>query len=463
MNLMTEHLIFPCREFSGDVPAARLLGLYPRVQDGLWMQRIRALGGNLTAGQWRAVAAVSQEFTPGTPLHLTTRQDVEVHDLPAALVPAAQQTLAQAGLTGLGAGGDTLRNTTVCPCSGAASGVPDLLPLARQVEERLAQVEGIFALPRKFKVSFSACEQACGRPWINDLGFVVHGRSGAWRFRVIAGGSLGPRPATGIQVFDALTPDDVLPCVVAMVRLFAEHGDREHRGRARLRHVRERVGDERFVAMAREALDVARKVGPWPRADLSAADGVFGGRKVLIFANGDVTPGQAAALADLAEREDLRVRVGLDHHVMIFGRDTASVARAVADHGGLERAATPQPSVVACPGTRWCKHGLIDTNEMADRIRELGMETLGSETTVRISGCPNGCAHSAVADVGLIGVRVREGEVSCGAYHLLTGGGVGRNKRLATPIARGVSAEALLAWLDHRGKRVGRGHEEDKP
>jgi len=72
-------------------------------------------------------------------------------------------------------------------------------------------------------------------------------------------------------MFDALAPDDVLPCAVTMVRLFAARGNREHRGRARLRHVRERLGDDQFAAMVREAVDAARTGERWPPADLPQA------------------------------------------------------------------------------------------------------------------------------------------------------------------------------------------------
>jgi sulfite reductase (NADPH) hemoprotein beta-component len=450
MDKIVEPAAFPCRQFEGDAAAGRLLGLYPQVQDGLWMQRIKVLGGCLAADQWRALAAVAEQLTPAAPLHLTTRQDVELHHLPADLVATAQQRLAEVRLTGLGAGGDTLRNITVCPCSGTAPDAPDLVPLACRIRRQLELEEGILTLPRKFKISLSACTEACGQPWINDLGFVAYRKGSAWRFRVMAAGSLGPRPATAMQLFDALPADDCLPCAVAMVRLFAAHGDRQHRGRARLRHVRELLGDDRFAALAHEALDAVKRGGPWARPDWPQPAKTFGARLVLTFPNGDVTPAEATALADLAEHAGVRVRIGLDHRIIVFGPDKTSLAMAVARHRPLDRAAAPQPSVVACPGNRWCKHGLVDTNKLADRLRALGTGMLPPETAVRISGCPNGCAHSGVADVGLIGVRVQEGGNPRDGYHLLTGGGMGRNERLATPAARSLSADAVVAWFGQR-------------
>ena len=77
--------VFPTAQIPQEATAARLLGLYPQVQEALWLQRVKILGGILTAGQWRTLARIARRFTPTTPLHLTTRQDIEIHDLPADL------------------------------------------------------------------------------------------------------------------------------------------------------------------------------------------------------------------------------------------------------------------------------------------------------------------------------------------------------------------------------------------
>lgn len=437
---------FPCRTMPTDPRIAKLLGLYAQRQEGLWMQRVRILAGVLTADQWQTLAQLARRFTPRTPLHLTTRQDIELHDLPADAVPAVQQELAGIGLTTLGSGGDTLRNLTVCPCSGLAAGTVDLLPLAHQIQELLQTVEGIYSLPRKFKISLSACAEACAQPYINDLGLVARQIGQAWGFEVVAGGSLGARPATGIRVFDWLPGEDVLPLVLAAVRVFAAQGDREHRGRARLRHVRERLGDGPFVSLLQQALDEARQDRPWPIPTLSAADGRFTERATLTFANGDITPDASDALAVLARRDDLRVRINNQHRVTLFGRDSAALSQALAASDALSAARQPQLAVVACPGGRWCSKGLVDTNGLADRIRQELGHSLPPGTTVCISGCPNGCVHSAVAQIGLLGTIASRNGVRIQAYHLLVGGNMGRAQEMAQPVAQSLSAtEAIRA------------------
>lgn len=466
MSATNPQIEFPCRGVPQDAGLARLIGLYPQRQDGpqsaptcracgpLWMQRLKALGGRLSAGQWRALAEIVGYLTPDTPLHLTTRQDVELHDLPAQAVPEAHRLLAAGGMTGLGACGDTLRNITVCPCSGALAGSVDLFPLAWDVRNALESQAGIFALPRKFKMAF-CCSQACGQPWINDLAFLARREATGWGFRVIGAGSLGAAPATGIELLDRLPPGDAVPLALAAVRLFAAHGDREHRSRARLRHVRQRVGDGEFLAMLQETFAAVKAEREWASQDVRQAGPQLPASLPMTFANGDVTPDAARDLADLIERDGLEVRIANNHQVVAFGRSQAEIRRALASSGPLAAAAAPQPAVVACPGAHWCSRALTDTNRLADALRDRLRGHALSGLTVCISGCPNGCAHSRVADVGLVGVRATLDGQSTDAYDLFAHGGMGRTPDLSQPVARKLSAGQAISEVAKLAEQFG--------
>lgn len=455
MTIPREMIPFPCGDVPDDAGIARLVGLYPQVQEGLWMQRVKVLGGKLTGPQWRALAQIAREQTPTAPLHLTTRQDVELHDVTADRVGAVQRSLAEASLTSLGACGDTLRNVTVCPCSGAAAGTADLVPLAWRIRALLESVEGIYSLPRKFKISLSACEEACAQPWINDLGFVAERHDGQWYFRAVVAGSLGARPQTGMLYADRILPREVPALCLAAVSVFAVHGDREHRTRARLRHVRQRLGDDAFRTLLDEAFDAARADREWPDVDLPEAPGGLGSRVTLTFANGDVTPAAADVLADLADRDDLAVRIANHHRVIVLGPDEPALREALSAHEALSDAARPQAAVVACPGKRWCSRGLTDTNGLADRIRAELDGVLSAETTVCVSGCPNGCAHSGVADVGLNGgLATVDGERQ-EVYDIRVGGGMGRDDRLAERIEKKASVDRVIEVIQQHAEEHG--------
>ena len=423
-----------------------MIGLYRQIQDGLWLQRVKVPGGRLGGSQWRELGRIVSEQTPGTPLHLTTRQDVEIHNLRPDQIPSVQRALDCAGLTCVGAAGDTPRNITVCPCAGSAPGTVDLMPLSARIEGMLKTVEGIYALPRKFKISLS-CGPECGQPWINDLGLVAVQVDGRWGFRVTIAGSLGAKPGTGLLLYDWLPAGDVLPLVLAAVRFFAAHGDRENRRTARLRHVRQRMGDEQFVRLFTAAFDATKGERDWPSVALAPADGTFAARARLTFVNGDISPEAAEAMAALADDPSYRVRIANSHRVIVFGPDESSLQQTLDRSEALGFARRPQPAVVACPGRRWCRNGLAHTNEMADRIRSELADRLDPDTVVCISGCPNGCAHSAVAGVGLSGKLSRRDGKPCEVFDLLVGGEMGRTDKLARPLAPKLRPDDVIAEI----------------
>ncbi|MDD4889795.1 MAG: nitrite/sulfite reductase [Phycisphaerae bacterium] len=440
------HPNFPCDALPSEARLARLLGVYPQREEGLHLQRVRIPGGRLTGAQWRAIAAIAREFAPATPLHLTTRQDIEIHDLAADQFPAVQRRLADAGLSGLGGCGDTLRNVTVCACSGLR-GKPDLMPLALRIQQELQSQDWVFDLPRKFKTSLSACKSACAQPWINDLGLIATERDGQPGFEVIAAGSLGPKPATGVRCFDFIPATDAIPLAIAALRVFHAHGDRKSRGTARLRHVRQRLGDGPFVAMLREEFDRARAEKPAAApVPVGNADPMV--RQILTFPNGDVSPAAADALGQLADT--LPVRILADHRVVVFAADAATIASTLAPV--LADAARPQPTVVACPGTKWCHRGLADTRSLANRIRAELASQFTAGPTVRISGCPNGCAQSGVARIGLVGRATGPVADRRQVFDLSTGGDDGRGPALATPAESALSPDAVLARLATLGR-----------
>jgi sulfite reductase beta subunit-like hemoprotein len=442
--------VFPCARIPEDHSLQRLVGLYPQRQEGLWMQRIKIPGGALTGDQWRALAGIARRHTPGTPIHLTTRQDIELHNVAPQNAAQVQRAVADAGLTGLGACGDTLRNVTVCSCSGVAVGCPDLGPLGEEIRKTIQSLPGAFALPRKLKISLSACPAACAQPWINDLGLVARKRDGRWGFFAAAGGSLGTKAATGIEVAEWLAPGDVLPLVAGVVGVFAEHGDRSNRKRARLRHFRERVGDERFREMILAAWAEAKAEQHWPETALAEPADGLAGSAALTFTDGDITPEAADSLARLTDRDDLAMRISSHHRVMIFARDGSAAAEAAAGQAALAEAARPQAAVVACPGTHWCARGLADTRAMAALVRSELAGDLSPEKVVAISGCPHGCAQSGVAPVGLVGgLATRDGRKS-EVYNLLVGGRMGRDEKVAAPAGRKLLPAEVIESLKER-------------
>lgn len=442
--------VFPCESVPETPSEMKLLGIYPQRQAGRMLQRVKIRGGRLTADQWRAMADVAQNFTPDTPLHLTTRQELEIHNLSASQIPPVHRALAAAGLSSLGSAGDTPRNMTLCPGGGLEEGTVDLWDLAGKIAELLESAPGVYNLPRKFKISLSGCSGLCAQPFINDLSFVAVCRDGRWGLRVIGAGSLGAAPCTGIELYEWIDPGEALPLTLAAIEVFAAHGDRLNRSKARLRHVRQRLGDEPFANLLEGAFRLAKARCAWPAVRLEPPRDVFAAKRRLVFPDGDVTPAQALSLADLAGQDTLRVRMANNQCVMVYARREAELEAALAGQLPLAAAAREQAVVVSCPGTRWCSRALVSSTAIAGHIRaELGGR-LSAAMTVCISGCPNGCGHSAVGDLGLTGaVKTVDGQ-RVEAFNLSAGGQMGRGPGLGRRVGRQLLADEVLATIASR-------------
>lgn len=438
--------VYPSAVLPEDPAECKLLGLYPQRQKGLWLQRIKLPGGVITPGHWKCLAGICVKHLDSLPMRLTTRQDIELHNIPIDKVPLIQAELHAAGITCVGAAGDTLRNITICPGSGLCPGSYDLQRLAVAVSLLLEKYPQIYSLPRKFKISFSSCKNACAQPWLNDLGFITKIKDGEPVFDLIGAGSLGSRPAAGIVLKKDVPLADVLLAALAAVRLFNEHGDREKRSKARLRHVRERVGDDVFIEMLDDEIGKCRDEKFPLIADIVRHDEKFSLVAELNFPFGDILPSQAEAIAQLSLDDDVEVRIQNHHKLSVFAQNPEKVLRFI-NSSALLSSLLNGPDIISCPGTYYCKFALSDTNKAERELREVLKDVdMGS---VRISGCPNGCAHTAVAHIGLSGrIQTNDSGEKIEGFQVLKGGGMGKTAALAKKHISFVPASEIKSLLD---------------
>lgn len=416
----------------------KLLGIYEQRQEGFLLQRIRVPGGRLTSEQWHAIADAADKVGARDALHLTTRQCVEVHGLTAATLPVLQAALADAGLSTVGAAGDTMRNVTVDPEAGLVPGTWELMPLADAITAAAESLPGIWGLPRKFKVSLSGSPAARMRPWMSDVGLIA-AEDGS--LTAIVAGSLGAKPATGVHLRSGLSVAEAIALTVAAVRLHAAEGDRENRRAARLRHVRERMGDAAFLdrleALFAEEAAAPRAAAPEPSAAAAGAAHVR-----LGLPHGDLPIAVLRELLVTVERAGGELRIGLEHDLHLFGLGAADLPDAARPWSHAGR-------IVACPGTALCSKAAAPTYPAADALAALAADN--PHALIAISGCPNSCAHAAVADVGLIGRVKRVGDERVVHYTVLTGGDAGAGPALAhsvgEPVPLAQLAEKVRALL----------------
>ena len=429
------------------------MGVYEQREAGRFMVRVRIGAALATRRQLERIAELSGEYGNGI-LHVTTRQDIQIHEVDIEKTPDVLEGLLAAGLSSRGGGGDTVRNVTACPRAGVCpEELFDVAPHAIAAAEYLLADEASFNLPRKFKVVFSGCPADCALASIADLGFFAHRKDGVDGFAVYCGGGLGSKPSIGVRIEEFVEAGDIFKVAQAAKRLFDKHGDREHRNKARLRHVLARVGAEEFIRLYRAERDEVESSGvpceapeirdiesryastPAPERDIAGLANVFAdktpGRATLRLrlANGEISSDDLVEVARIADEYGQRlVRTTQQQDLLIAGVAHEDIEKAIEALKGLsiDVSGRGAPKVVACTGASTCRLGLCHSRGLADAItsklagRHLSARALS--TVIRISGCPNSCGHHSISELGLQGRIKRVGGRPVPCYNVLVGG-----------------------------------------
>ena len=455
-------------------------GVYEQRRDGTYMVRVRVAGGAMTHGQVRELAAVSREFSNGI-LHVTTRQDVQFHDVSIRDTPAIMRRLMAVGLTSKGGGGNTVRNIAACPYAGVCPAERfDITPCAQAVTEWLIPLVGSYNLPRKYKIAFSGCGADCALAQVADLGFIAEVRDGKPGFRVLAGGGMGAQSRVADTLVDWAPAEEIIRIAETVRRLFDRHGDRANKHRARLRFVVERVGIVEFRRLYAEAFAQAAAEGvpAWKSAQsLVMRDGceeagrpsevAWNGVRVvaqqqagcvsvpLRLPLGFIPAGDLARIGELAARysRESGVRATRGQHLMLRSVPCDDLPDLVAGLRGLETdvlTPTPLDRFVACAGAATCRLGICLARNAARAcagvLADSGIarETL-DDMEFLVNGCTNSCGQQPVGAIGFFGAAQRTGERLVPSYGATIGGRCGvAGARFGAPAGK-VPAAALPA------------------
>ncbi len=196
------------------------------VWDAPGMQRIKIPYGGVSPEQMEVLAAISEEYSDAI-LHVTTRQDIQLHYVHIEDTPDLMRRLAAVGITTREACGNSVRNVTACPLAGVChTETFDVSPYASALMRFLLGHPDVQDFGRKFKPAFSGCEhEACGLVQMHDAGFVARVVDGKRGFKVVVGGGLGPVPHQA-KVLSEFTPEEeMLPQIQAVARVFARLGE----------------------------------------------------------------------------------------------------------------------------------------------------------------------------------------------------------------------------------------------
>jgi sulfite reductase (ferredoxin) len=232
-----------------------------RQTDDAQMIRVKIPQGVLSAEQLHALADVAERYSRGFG-HITTRQNVQLHFVKLHDVEPAMRRLAEAGLTTREACGNSVRNITACPFAGVAADEPfDVTPYAEALTRFLLRHRLSSSLPRKFKIAFEGCSRDHIKLTINDIGWLARVENGRRGFRVYIGGGTATMTTAAAVLFDFLPAEEMLNVAEAVIRVFHERGDYQHKQRNRMKFLIKSMGWDAWRAAFDTALADVRAEG----------------------------------------------------------------------------------------------------------------------------------------------------------------------------------------------------------
>ena len=391
------------------------MGVYEQRESGKFMVRIRIGAGLVLPYQLERIALLSKTHGNGI-IHVTTRQDIQIHEVRIEDTPDVLEGLLEVGLSSRGGGGNTVRNVTACPRAGLCPDEEfDVTPHSIAAAEYLLQDRSSFNLPRKYKIVFSGCSADCAFASVADLGFFAHVKDGVKGFAAYAGGGLGPNARVAVKIEDFIEAGEIFAVAEAIKRLFDKHGDRANKHKARLRYVLSRVGADEFIRLykqEREALIAEGLPCEAPEIrdidlDFPAPDGSV--TVGLRLKDGDIPADDLVKVGQIAEKYGQGiVRTTQLQDIHIGGVAPADVDKV---NDELKKLSIDVfgggPTIVACTGAATCKLGLCLSRGLSEAISKKLGKTKDTDIVIRISGCPNSCANHYIADLGFQGKAKR--------------------------------------------------------
>ncbi|WP_242082547.1 HEPN domain-containing protein [Aestuariivivens sediminis] len=439
-------------------------GVYGQRQEGVQMIRIKLPYGKVKSNQLRRISDVSDAYSRGR-LHITTRQDIQIHYVDLNRTPELWAELERDDVTLREACGNTVRNVTASETAGIDVNEPfDVSPYADAVFRFFLRNPICQEMGRKFKVSFSSSDEDTGLSYMHDLGYIAKIKDGERGFKVMIGGGLGSQPRHADVLYDFVPTDKIIPIMEGVLRIFDRHGERRSRAKARMKFLIKDIGIDAFKALIdaeqnaiefksvpidADAYEVSKPVvldhiprvnikdqvafETWKTTNLipQKQDGYVAiGIKVLL---GDFYTDKARLLADLVENYAAgEIRLTLRQNIVIpfvkhellpfFYNELEKL-------GFVEVGYNKAVDITACPGTDTCNLGIASSTGIADELErvikaEYPQYLNNEDVIIKISGCMNACGQHSMANIGFQGMSVRTPEkLVAPALQVLLGGG----------------------------------------
>lgn len=418
------------------------------LDDEYFMMRVRSDGGRLSTDQLRVVAGISTEFARDT-ADISDRQNIQLHWIRIEDVPEIWRRLESVGLSTTEACGDCPRTMLGSPVAGIAKDeVVDGTPAIDEIKRLFIGNPEYSNLPRKFKTAISGSPSMDIAHEINDISFVgVHHPEHGPGFDLWVGGGLSVKPIFAQRLGVWVPLEDVPDVWAGVTGIFRDHGYRRLRNKARLKFLVADWGPEKFRKVLEDdylgrALSdgPAPEVAPGTRRDHVGIHEQQDGRVWVGAAPiaGRTTGTRLTRLADLAEGVgSQRIRFTPHQKVLVLDVEPDRAEGLAEDLKELDLEVFPSEwrrNVMACTGLEYCKLALTDTKKRARWTVEELEKRLDIDVpfSIHVNGCPNSCARSQVADVGLKGMLEKQDDGShLEVFQVHLGGSLAEDTALA--------------------------------
>lgn len=441
-------------------------GVYGQRQQGVQMFRLKIPAGRITTDQLRTVAALSEKYATGN-LHLTTRQNIQLHHVKLDDSPAIWMALEASGLTAREACGNTVRNITASHKAGIDPHEPfDVTPYLNAVFGFFLRNPICQEMGRKIKIAFSSSEKDTAFAFIHDFGFIPilkQTEKGEEKgFRVLVGGGLGAQTILAQEFFDFLPENRLINFLEAALRVFDRYGEREKRMKARLKFLIKNIGLEEFRRLVEEEEKVLHhKPLELNYTTINAAEpqvviknyapsdqwgyqkwldsNVFEQKQegycgVLVKAPlGNIDHETAIKLADTIDKfvgGDLVISVYQGLVIRFVQKDALPILFEKLGELGLNQSGAESfADITACPGTDTCNLGVTNSTALATVLENFLLEEypqLANSKLIntKISGCMNACGQHMIAGIGLHGSSIKNDGKVVPAMQVVLGGGL---------------------------------------
>lgn len=443
-------------------------GVYGQRQQGVQMVRIKLPYGKMSFRQWKRIADISDEFSTGN-LHLTTRQDIQIHFVSLDRTPELWAKLEEDNITIREACGNTVRNITASETTGVDPNEPfDVSAYAHTLFEYFLRNPVCQEMGRKIKLAFSNSDADTALTYMHDVGFIPKIKDGKRGFRVLVGGGLGAQPRMADLAFDFLEVEQIIPFTEAVLRVFDRHGERISRNKARLKFLIAKIGFDEFMQLvAEERIALKNKIYPIEpkteaveKVEIKAIEldenkrvqygnwlktNVFEQKQAGLFGVyirvplGNISSVVSRSLIEKLNgfvADDIRVTINQGLFLRHIPEVNLPYIFTVLDNFALaEAGANSLHNITACPGTDTCNLAISDSTNITLEFEKVLRHEFpdlihDNDIKIKISGCMNSCGQHGMAQIGFHGssLKTKDKRVLPALQVLLGGGTVGNGE-----------------------------------